>query len=135
MAKTKQLIADEIFLIMKFTIAYYLMILYGVVMFKPLLPIVSDTLSHTFAEAHHIATVHAKYGNNHLEKEMANSGADNNKNQSTIKAEESFVTHISTNECNYYFHSNFIIKNYPDLKLRKLKSIYVINPAPPPKFG
>ncbi|MEP6512575.1 MAG: hypothetical protein ABJA79_01805 [Parafilimonas sp.] len=65
------------------------MLLYLTVVFKPAIPIISDALSHTFADAIHIATVHAKYGNNHLEKELATEGFDNDnsKNQNTVKSE------------------------------------------------
>ena len=61
---------------MKFAIAYYLLLIYATVILKPLIPVVEDVLIHCFAEAYHVATVHAKYGNNHLEKELANTNDD-----------------------------------------------------------
>ena len=66
---------------MKVPIAYYLLLLYVTVMFKPLIPIVSDAVSHTFAEAIHIATVHAIYGSNHLEKELSETSSETNTNR------------------------------------------------------
>ena len=44
-------------------------------MLRPLLPIASDTISDTFAQATHITTIHAKYGSNHLQKELSDSSA------------------------------------------------------------
>jgi hypothetical protein len=120
---------------MKFIIAYYLLLLYGVVICKPLIPIATDLLSHTFAEAIHLATVHAKYGNDHLEKEMANTGAENNKNQTAVKSEEIFITHISVKNYAYHINIKKLSKYYPNLKQGKIESIFILTPAPPPKFS
>ena len=66
-------------------------------MLKPLIPIISDALSHTFSAAEHIATVHEKYGNNHLEKSIQDSGSENdtNKNQNTTKSQEPIPVNLS----------------------------------------
>ena len=52
---------------MRYLAAYFLMLFYMVIMLKPLIPVICDAWSHIFAEAEHIATIHAKYGSNHLE--------------------------------------------------------------------
>ncbi len=109
------------------------MLLYVSVMFKPLIPIISDALSHTFAEAIHIATVHAKYGNNHLEKELADTNADN-KDQNTAKSEEAFPVHVSTDNYDYRFYLNKIDRSYSDLKLNHLPAVFISMPVPPPKI-
>jgi hypothetical protein len=44
---------------MKFAIAYYLLLIYSTVILKPLIPVAEDALFHCFAEAYHIASVHA----------------------------------------------------------------------------
>jgi hypothetical protein len=89
-------------------------------MFKPIMPLVSDAWSHTFAEAMHIATVHAKYGANHLEQQLASSqkdNPDNSKNQNTVKAAEP------------------VPKYYAVFKLPMLQAVFISTLAPPPKFS
>ena len=120
---------------MRVPIAYYLMLLYVTVMFKPLVPIVSDALSHTFSEAIHIATVHAIYGSNHLENELSTTSTDtNSKHQNSISTEDQVPVHVSTNECIYDFCCNGTGKDYFSLKLYKLKSGFILKNFPPPKF-
>ena len=83
-------------------------------MLKPIIPVAQDVIVHCFAEAWHVATVHATQGNNHVEKEMADSGAndDSSKNQKADKTEQT----IHETAVNYTF--NFlnpypIIYSYP----------------------
>src|SRR6476619_1477623 len=75
---------------MKFATAYYLLLIYATVMLKPLIPVAEDALFHCFAEAYHVATVHVLEGKDHVEKEMAASGAEDAtpKNQQSYKAEQ-----------------------------------------------
>jgi DNA repair photolyase len=119
---------------MKAAIAYYLMLLYITVMFKPLIPIVKDTIAHTFAEAIHIATVHAIYGSNHLQKEISETTSDNNKQQSTSTNEDQFPVHVSAKEYLYDFSSALIFKKYFYLHSYNLKSGFITKHSPPPRF-
>ena len=121
---------------MRAAIAYYMMILYFTVMFKPLIPIVKDTISHTFAEAIHIATVHAIYGSNHLQKEIAESdgGNTNNKHQNNTNGEEQVQIHIVVKSCIYNFLPLATVKNYFYYKYCNLLAGYIIKFSPPPKF-
>ncbi len=120
---------------MKVTAAYYLMLLYITVMLKPLLPLVSDAISHTFAEAIHIATVHAIYGSNHLQKELSDTAEanTNNKHQNN-NSEDQVPVHVSGKECLYDFPFNTKDEYYSYLKLQYLNSGYVLKNFPPPKF-
>jgi hypothetical protein len=81
---------------MKFATAYYLLLIYATVILKPLIPVAEDVLFHCFAEAYHVATVHAVEGKDHVEKEMAAAGADetSSKKQQPDRAEQS--THETT---------------------------------------
>jgi hypothetical protein len=119
---------------MKFTIAYYLLLLYSLVILKPIVPIVSDAVSHVFDEAIHIATVHAKYGSHHLEKELANAANDNGKNHNAIMSEENVAVHLSTTEYSYSFYLFIPEKIYPLSRLHNLKIVVIPTQAPPPKF-
>ncbi|HRI21944.1 MAG TPA: hypothetical protein PLA68_13375 [Panacibacter sp.] len=120
---------------MKFTIAYYLMLLYITVIFKPLIPFISDAASHFFDDAIHIATVHAIYGDNHIEKELAASGSaeDNNKNQGTLKVQEPVPVHISEAAYKYDHTLNIVDKHYYSLQVYDPELVYLSTIAPPPK--
>ena len=76
---------------MRFATAYYFLLLYAMVILKPVIPVAEDALFHCFALAYHVATVHAIEGKDHVEKEMAAAGADeaSSKKQLTDKAEQS----------------------------------------------
>ncbi|HEX5155382.1 MAG TPA: hypothetical protein VFW07_28265 [Parafilimonas sp.] len=119
---------------MKFATAYYLLLIYATVILKPLLPVAEDGLLHCFAEAYHVATVHATEGKDHVEKEMAAAGADDasSKKQKTDKAEQSIhETAI------YYALSSLIsstsICSYPFTK-ESIRNIYIDFINPPPRI-
>ena len=122
---------------MRFPIAYYLMLLYLTVMFKPLVPLISDAISHTFEDAIHIATVHAVYGDNHVEIELAGTGSDNDasKNQNTAKAQDPIPVHVSEETAAYDFTLTEADKYYPSLLLYNLMGIFISKDAPPPRFA
>jgi hypothetical protein len=119
---------------MKFATAYYLLLIYATVMLKPLIPVAEDALFHCFAEAYHVATVHAIEGKNHVEKEMAASGADDtsSKKQQADKAEQSI--HETTID---YTLSPLIpyplICVYPFIK-ESIRNIYIDFINPPPRI-
>ena len=122
---------------MRFPSAYYLMLLYLTIMFRGVIPVLEDDLSHSFADAEHIATVHMLYGDNHVEKAMADTGRDNDgsKPQNSVKTEDQVPVHIPTDA----LYTDFSISNannlYTGLKLNNLPSIYLSTKAPPPKFS
>lgn len=117
---------------MRVPIAYYLMLLYVTVMFKPLIPVVKDTLSHIFSEAIHIATVHALYGSNHLENELSKT-SDGVTHQSCLASEENVQVHVATNEFQYDLNLTNAILVYPSNKFYKLNSVFISKAGPPPK--
>ena len=122
---------------MKFTIAYYLLLLYVSVMLKPVIPIISDALSHTFSAAEHIATVHKKYGNNHLQKSMQDSGSENDtdKNQNTTKSQESIPVHLSTETKNDALVMGVILNHHTLNPHYNLSLVFILKDIPPPKFS
>ena len=65
-------------------------------MLQPLIPIAEDAIEHCFAEAYHVATVHAKYGNNHVEIALADDAKDedNSKNTATHQKPVNKVQYI-----------------------------------------
>jgi hypothetical protein len=120
---------------LKFTIAYYLLLLYVTIILKPLLPILSDVYSHTFAEVIHITTVHAKYGSNHLAYDLAKADSDDNsKDQTTPKSDDPFPFHVFAD----YSDMNLIIKkdtaSYCLFKQYTLPSVCILKHTPPPRL-
>lgn len=112
------------------------MLLYITVMFKPLIPIISDAYSHTFNEMAHIATVHAKYGSNHLAAELADTGRDDkSKNQNTTKSLNEVPVHVLVNNCSSVSLLNNININYCYLILHNISKVYIFCQCPPPKFS
>lgn len=118
---------------LKFTISYYLLLLYAVVVIKPMIPFVGDRLEHEFNYMEHIATVHAMYGANHMEKEMAADAKDNARQSGSQKTEEPVPVHVTGEE---YRHEPFA----PDIKISfacfqisNIKDILHPVAAPPPK--
>ncbi len=120
---------------MKFAAAYYLLLIYLTVILQPLIPIAEDELFHCFADAYHVATVHAKYGNNHVDIALANDTDDsNNKNQSAPKSGEQSTVHISIKEQPL----EHFIKIQPEkifyYTFEKPCTIFILKNIPPPKF-
>ncbi len=82
---------------MKYATAYYLFLLYCTVLLRCAIPVACDALSHVCNEEEHLATVHAVYGNNHLQKEIASNETSNNKNATIVKYEEPVQVHLQNN--------------------------------------
>lgn len=123
---------------MRFTTAYYLLLLYVIFLVKPVIPLIQDIISHTFEKAYHEATVHAKYGVNHAEKEMADaesSDNDSSKNQNTTKVQEETVVHLTAIEYNFDFSLNAKNKIFYSFENTSLPCIFLSKNIPPPKFA
>lgn len=121
---------------MRFTTAYYLVLLYVTVMFKPLIPLIGDAWSHIFNEAEHVGTVHAIYGKNHLDNSLAKEGAENDrKNHNTVKSEEPTPVHVSADECSYDFSVTAACKIFYHYFNNNLPRVLISKIAPPPKFS
>ena len=122
---------------MKFPAAYYLIILYAAFVFQPLFILVQDSLSHTFAEASHLNTVHAKYGENHVELELSGKGKENQegKNHNSQKTNEEASVHNYVDICsNALFYNTKIKKKYSVISSRLATNLLSIL-LPPPKFS
>lgn len=70
------------------------MLLYMIVMLKPLLPIVTDWYEHEFNPIQHEVQVHMVYGSQHLGKDLAKSNSEDKHNQTTTKDSDPIAVHI-----------------------------------------
>ncbi len=120
---------------MKFAIAYYLLLIYTTVILKPLIPVAEDALMHCFAEAYHIATVHAQYGNDHLEKNIATTNDDANSNsKNVLKEDNASSIHLSFIQ-EIYFAAIRVTKTFTVIQsISFLHKIFLSIVIPPPKF-
>lgn len=105
--------------------------------FKPLIVIVEDALSHAFSEVMHVQTVHANYGNNHVEVELASTNSDNEnrKNHNNDKSEEQVTAHFSQGEYAYDFSLNNFHQQNNSFPVFKLPFVFIPFQIPPPKFS
>lgn len=120
---------------MKFAIAYYLLLIYATVILKPLIPVAEDALMHCFAEAYHVATVHAKYGNNHIEKSIADTNDDTNSNSKNVLKEDSAASiHLSFMQ-EISFAEILVSKTFTSIQsISFVHKIFLAIVIPPPKF-
>jgi len=118
---------------MKQRIAYYFLLIYTLVLLKPIIATIQDGLSHLFAEAIHIATVHAKYGSNHLQREVGDLGSNSGRNHAVSPPEESFSPHINANEI-IFFYCSLISPDFPMIRNPELLCVILSRQGPPPKL-
>ena len=122
---------------MKSPAAYYLMLLYVMVIFKPLMPILQDVWSHDFKEAEHISVVHSKYCRNHQQKELAadNDENDHNRNHNVLKSQDETSFHVLTAISKTDLSINRNERHYLCFNPGKLAFVFIFNPTPPPRFS
>ena len=118
---------------MKYATAYYLFLLYCTVLLRCAIPVACDVLSHIFNEEEHLATIHALYGNNHLQKEVATSENDNTKNQNSIKYEDQMPVHLSVEKFSLAYLVKSISKFFSPFVLLKIPDIHLRKPFQPPR--
>jgi hypothetical protein len=100
------------------------------------MPVVCDVWSHEFNGLEHIFNVHAKYGTNHVEKELAESSANDNSNKSQkiLKSQDTVAFHIPQQSISYVFAAAAKKIEYHLFNFQKLQCITISNQGPPPKF-
>ena len=120
---------------MRFSTAYYLFLIYLTVVFQPLIPIICDAVDHTFEDAVHVATVHAKYGANHVELELASYGSDkNNKDHNAVRTEEMVQSHFAEDEYSINLPATNIYTKYFMSSFLNLSHVFISKQSPPPKY-
>lgn len=119
---------------MKYPSAYYLLLLYTISICKPLLPLVSDVLAHTFWQTNHISAVHQHQGKNHLHDELGEAAKQDTTDANTTggKSSESVPVHLLTQ-----YHFDFLRTAPAVQKLfngsSTIISAFLEKHTPPPK--
>jgi hypothetical protein len=119
----------------KYTFAYILFLVYSFAVFGQMIPIIKDRFSHTFAEALHIATVHALYGSNHVDKEIETATRNSAKSDHPVKHAENFEVHILSEQFSYTSAENNDCKYLTGRKTYFLKQVLISIQSPPPRLS
>lgn len=92
-----------------------------------------DAWDHSFAEARHIATVHAKYGEHHLEKQLAAEEKDTEgKTQNTSKGIDPVPAHYESKiEFNLWGATITTVQHAPYIHQKLPCALYAISLPPP----
>ncbi len=111
------------------------MLLYLTMMVRPVLPIVIDWYQHEFNEIEHLACVHAQYGSQHLQREVAESAAENGqpKKVSCTAFEDPIPFHIPITEAPYAVLANLNRLEFFHNIAGKLPQTYILCDGPPPR--
>jgi len=117
---------------MKTVPAYYLLLLYLVVICKPIIPVASDLIAHMFWKEQHISIVHHEKGKDHLHNELIDNNSEDSVPENSLKYSEPASVHLITETIpGFSYPFPFVITNSGlscDL-LYHTKDI----PIPPPK--
>lgn len=119
---------------MKKGITYLFLIVYATVMFKPLVPYVSDLMAHMFWNYEHISTVHFEHGKYHTHYESLEAAKkdDPEKNGGISKSVTSVPEHTIF-EDGYTFHTPLASTDYPLPAFYFTKQAYHSHNFRPPK--
>jgi hypothetical protein len=111
-------------------LAWLTLVFYVLFIFKPIVPVLSDKIAHTFWEQYHLITVHGTYGNAHVDQEIEKSTKQADKEKSTKSTSEEYAHIISA--VAYYFPSHhFISRSYSAFKVKYPVSYSNIHYQPP----
>ncbi len=119
---------------MKQALLYLLLFAYTTVMLKPVLPIVSDLLAHTFWKWNHISTVHHHDGHDHVHFEIVKIEKEN----LPEKKDKIHINDLSANpHLSHKINFDFTLvlfksDKFPAFKVSQMHSFLPVD-APPPR--
>ena len=120
---------------MRTVTSYYLLLLYLTVMFKPLIPVIENAAAHFFTPSYHEAVVHARYGERHLDVEIAgtNTGNDKMGEQNRLLTGETVPIHLPCTHLSFLFSVNGIKSLYSLPDCCSPPAVFLSDPTPPPR--
>ena len=116
---------------MKSVSVFYLLLLYLVALWKPVLPLFNDALAHTFWEAEHKATVHQHNGEEHVHHELQHEEESDNPATPAKFSDPVSLHLVATNNHSFLCKPICLVQYTPVLS--KLLDISSKVPSPPPK--
>ena len=108
---------------MKNLLLYLLLFSYTSVMFKPVMPYVSDIIAHAFWYSHHMATVHYENGKYHVHNEVSKEAKNNNQeNPNTDRKDAPANEHLAV--VTKYDYSTYKIITRPAYPIQSPTLLY-----------
>ena len=106
---------------------------------KPVSPLISDIVAHTFFEAKHLATVHLHHGEHHLHEELEEEDEDsdhhhdsNGANNRSLSENKTLEAHLTVSITGFISRLESIEINAPS-ENNKLLDGFIHKVTPPPK--
>lgn len=120
---------------MRYLSAYYLLLFYLTILIRPIVPILENFLDHEFSETIHVSTIHARFGSNHLEVQLAAKSSENrqDKENNTLGYEMYNSLYTFKKESFFSFSIYQTINNFPLLKCQSIDLIFLAVKKHPPK--
>ena len=121
---------------MKKLLLHIILLSYAVVIFKPVLPYITNFANHAFFYAHHMATVHYKNGQYHVHYEVAKDSKEEKSDKATTplsKKDNSPNEHIISAFTQSNFSIAYFVNKYSLACTPVIVSGSVKNNYPPPK--
>jgi hypothetical protein len=116
---------------MKKQVAILLLLCYSLALVKPLAPVLSDLLAHSFWKSEHVATVHFENGKYHVHLDMQKAGKEEQQNDPKKTSEKNDLVHLNPSA-----EPVFIPADLTGLMLAKMQVIrrdhFRLVPSPPP---
>jgi len=78
---------------LKRIISYLVLFSYTIIILKPVIPIVSDSVAHIFWKLEHISTVHSHDGDNHVHKEIIKTETQDQSDKTSAPSRSEVVLH------------------------------------------
>ena len=120
---------------MKKGLLYLLLFSYCMVMFKPVLPVITDTVAHIFWYSEHMATVHYEKGKYHVHYESLDAAKKSGpeKSPAANKTEKGSSEHVMI--ISQYDFLLFSLRNngFPNASV-PIPDNWLCNSYPPPKL-
>ena len=121
---------------MKKLLLHIILLSYAVVIFKPVLPYITNFAGHVFFYSHHMATVHYENGQYHLHYEVAKDSKEEKSDKETVpslKKDNSSNEHTISAFTKYNFFISDLLNKYSLSSTPAIVSGSVKNNYPPPR--
>ncbi len=118
---------------MKKLLTYLVLYAYVVSLVKPVVPIISDLIAHTFYQLEHISVVHQHNGVYHVDKELEEASKDfPETNATNFKFDKDITAHVGSNLVYESQNFNGFLVHRPTY-VDELSDEFTFDCFPPPK--
>ena len=104
---------------MKRIISYLVLFSYTIIILKPVIPVVSDSVAHIFWKLEHISTVHSHGGDDHVHQEIMKTEAQDQKDKTTVP----FRYEVSVNS-HLIAKISYDFSLVPEIQIHNISSLF-----------